>query len=117
MTSSTCSTDEPRTYSTSPLSLPKDLDDEMTYSNTSATSTSPEVVKEKKRKYSQGIFRWTQVMWESARQDIERRSSVSSTNSTSSSTDDHSETDENHEIRQSTNSDIGHDIGSVPAIH
>ncbi|WWD16742.1 hypothetical protein CI109_101173 [Kwoniella shandongensis] len=107
--------DEPQTYNydTSPRSISKDLDeeDDMNYN---ATTTSPEVVKEKKRKYSQGLYQWTRVMWESARQDIERRSSVSSTSSTS--TNEPLESEKNTHFRRSTD-DVAGNIGAVPAIH
>ncbi|WWC87491.1 uncharacterized protein L201_002381 [Kwoniella dendrophila CBS 6074] len=77
-------------FNSSPISSPK-----MTSSSNLPTSevndnkVYQQKVSKEKRKYSNSLFKWTQELWEVARKDIERRSSVSSNESNdSSSTDD-----------------------------
>ncbi|ODO06348.1 hypothetical protein L198_01580 [Cryptococcus wingfieldii CBS 7118] len=69
---------------------------------------SPEVLEKTRRKYSLGLYHWTRDMWEHARQDVARRSSVSSTESDVPSPRKH---------QRSYNSDVGKDVGAVPAYH
>ncbi|WVQ78678.1 hypothetical protein IAT38_000765 [Cryptococcus sp. DSM 104549] len=89
---------------------------------------SPEIVEKKKRKYSQRLYQWTQEMWENARQDIERRSSVSSNSTADSSEPSDSTTTapnpapaQNNKAKtphgRQPSGDISGDVSAVPAYH
>ncbi|WVQ73676.1 hypothetical protein IAR50_003256 [Cryptococcus sp. DSM 104548] len=73
---------------------------------------SPEVLEKNRRKYSLGLYHWTRDMWENARQDMERRSSVSSSES---AIDDSRQSPRKHQ--RARHSDVGKDVGAVPAYH
>ncbi|WVQ94435.1 hypothetical protein IAU59_001514 [Kwoniella sp. CBS 9459] len=105
----------------SPLASPSGMKRDLSYAN---SPKSLEGIEKKKRKYSAGIYKWTQVMWESARQDIERRASVSSTDSEatsesfgSGSYNDNSGSNEKFTVLANTEDDAARDISSVPALH
>ncbi|OCF34612.1 hypothetical protein I316_03653 [Kwoniella heveanensis BCC8398] len=98
---------------TSPLASPKGMRRDLSYAN---PPKSVEGIEKKKRKYSACIYKWTQVMWEHARQDIERRASVSSTDS--DATGNSFSPNENDDAKAPTRSRGNeHDISSVPALH
>ncbi|WVF66831.1 hypothetical protein IAT40_001573 [Kwoniella sp. CBS 6097] len=97
---------------TSPMASPKSPRRDLSYAN---PPKSLEGLEKKKRKYSAGIYKWTQVMWESARQDIERRASVSSTDSDATST--YGAEDEKAPVRNENGTETTRDISNVPALH
>ncbi|WVR04035.1 hypothetical protein IAU60_001034 [Kwoniella sp. DSM 27419] len=55
----------------------------LTLNDDSPVKRNADGIEKKKRTYSLELYKWTQEMWENARQDIERRSSVSSVDSSS----------------------------------